>query len=127
MRTYAREVEPAGLPLERPAAVLADADACGRIGAVWLPGGRLDPERRARLEVVLAADDVARDVRARRHDDRLLALGIFDHEALNAAFGARRSDNDGLYEAVGHGAVGRAVPPIIVMAAVGLRAGENVH
>src|SRR6266581_3564389 len=123
MRTSVRGVEQsAGLPLERPAAVLADADACGRIGAVWLLGGRLDPERRARLEVVLAADDVARDVRARRHDDRLLALGIFDHEALIAAFAARHADNDRLHEAVGHGAIGRAIPTIIVVAAIGLRA-----
>src|SRR5215475_5354753 len=113
--------------LERPAAVLADADARGRIGAVWLPGGRLDSEHRAWLEIVLAADDVARDVRTRRHDDRLLAIGIFDHEALVTALGARYANDDWLHEAIGHGAVGCAIPPRIVMTAIGLRTGENMH
>src|SRR5437764_6955402 len=105
MRRSVREVEQsAGLPLERPAAVLADADACGRVGAVWLPGGRLNPEWSAWLEVVPAADDVARDVRARRHNDRLVALGVFDHETLIATLGARHANNDWLHEAIGHGA-----------------------
>src|SRR5262245_26856886 len=113
--------------LERPAAVPSNADAHRRVGAIALPGCRLDPERRARFEVVLAAGGVARDVSARRHHDALLAVGILDQEAWIATVGGSRAHDDRLHEAVGHGAVRCAVPSGVVVAAVGLRPREDVH
>src|SRR5258708_29705235 len=102
---------------ERPGAVSADVDGCGRIGAVRLLGRRLGPEGRARLEVVLAAERVAHDMGVRRDDDPLLALRVLDHDAWIAPAGERRANRDDrLDETVRHGAIGRAVPPLIVVA-----------
>src|SRR6266404_3583650 len=102
---------------ERPGAVSADVDGRGRVGAVRLLGRRLGAEGRARLEVVLAAKGVAHDMRVRRDDDPLLALRVLDHDAWIAAAGERRANrNDRLDKAVRHGAIGRAVPPLIKMA-----------
>src|SRR5712691_13303351 len=98
---------------ERPGAVSADADGRGRVGAVRLLGRRLGPEGRAGLEVVLAAERVAHDMRIRRDDNPLLALRVFDHDAwlAGAGPGKRCTNRTGrLDEAVRHGATGRAGP-----------------
>ena len=60
--------------LERPGTVSADADRRGRVGAVRLLGRRVGPEGRAGLEVVLAAERIAHDMRIRWDDDPLLTL-----------------------------------------------------
>src|SRR4029453_16968674 len=84
---------PPPIRLERPTAVLADADARSRVGTVALLGRALHPERRTGFEIVLAAGHVARDVGARRHHNPLLALGILDQQNGIAAVGSYRTNN----------------------------------
>src|SRR5262250_2952896 len=113
---------------ERPGAVSADVDGRGRIGAVRLLGRCLGPERCACLEVVLAAKRVAHDMRVRRDDNPLLALRVLDHDAWIAGAGEGCANrNDRLDETVRHGAIGCTIPPLIIVAAVGLRPGEDAQ
>src|SRR5439155_18742845 len=113
---------------ERPGTVSADATGRGRVGAVRLLGRRIGPEGRAGLEVVLAAERVAHDMRVRRDDNPLLALRVFDHDAWIAGAGERCANRTGrLDEAIRHGAIGRAGPPVIIMAAIGLWPGEDTQ
>src|SRR5215831_4534787 len=118
-----------GLPRsERPGSVSADGYGARRVGAVRLLGRRLGPEHRAGLEVILAPERVAHEMGVRGDDNPLLALGILDHDAGIAGASERATHRTGrLDEAVGHGAIGRAVPSFIVMAAVGLRPGEDAQ
>src|SRR3954468_7250055 len=78
---------------ERPAAVAADIDAIPGVGAIRLLVRGLHDERGASLDVALAADLIAHDVRIRGHDDPLLAFLVLDHEARLRAGGRGRTDS----------------------------------
>src|SRR5205823_3891593 len=94
---------PIAFSSERPTAILADVDALGREGAVRLLDCRLCGEGGAGLDVALAADFVAHDVRARGHHDPLVAFLVLDDKDRVAAAGGRRTDRPGrLDRAVGH-------------------------
>src|SRR5215813_9439021 len=89
---------------ERPTAVLADIDPRRGEGAVRLLGCRQDGELLAGLEIALAADLIAHDVRVGRHDDPLLAFLVLHDEARLPAGTRRCGDRTGwLDRAVGHG------------------------
>src|SRR5262245_29027724 len=61
--------------------VATDVDARRSERTVFLLGGGQHRERRARLQIGLAADLVADDRHAWRYDDLLLPVLVFDHHA----------------------------------------------
>src|SRR6266849_10321880 len=77
-------------PLLRDDAIAADVDAVCLQRAVGLLGCSEHGEPRARLEIALAADLVTDDRRARRNDDLLLAVLVFDYDRRAIDAGDRR-------------------------------------
>ncbi len=101
---------------------MPDIDARGLERPIGLLGREGHGDIGTGLELALVADLIAHDRHARRHDDLLLTVLVFDGDGV--AFDAFHR---GARSAVGHGAVGRPVPGTMALARAALGFREDVH
>src|SRR5882724_2077631 len=113
---------------ERPGAVAADIDTIRSERAVRLLDRGLHGKLHTRLDVGLAADFIAHDMRIGGNDDALVAFLVLDDEARLAAARRRQNRAGRLDSPIGHGAILRAVPArTMAVALAALRFREDVH
>src|SRR5919197_389852 len=99
--------------------VAADIDPGRFERAVRLLGRGDDIDVGARLELVLAADDISADHGIRTDDDLLLAVLVLDHDHLTVDARHRR-----VHRRIGHGGV-RPIPGPVTLAGAAHRLGED--